>query len=60
MADSDRQRGVIIEYNSGERREKQKENKVREHSRREVKIWKTGKCNKRVSHKSHEKSQEIK
>lgn len=43
MAESDRQRGVIIEYNSGERREKQKENKVREHSRREVKTWKTGK-----------------
>lgn len=60
MEESDRQRGVIIEYNSGERREKQKENKVREHSRREVKTWKTGKCNKRVSHKSHEKSQEIK
>lgn len=38
MEEGDRQRGVIVECNSGERREKQKENKVREHSKREVKI----------------------
>ena len=54
MEEGDRQRGVIVECNIGERTEKQKENnKVREHSKRKGEIWKRGKqCNKRMSHKS--------
>lgn len=54
MEEGDRQRGVIVECSSRQRTGKQKEKKVREHSKRKVKIWRMEKCNRRVSHKSYE------